>query len=117
MNVLILIKNAVPVFITALSLATATATTTDVIFSFEEDEGEYADTDLETDNAGNIYGTTVLGGEFGGGQFFNSAPHLVDGSTAALQFHRRRGWRRAVQRRHNRSTRQPVRHRSYWRFR
>src|SRR5213595_1509608 len=53
-----------------LSLARISAATTDVIFSFEEDEGEYADTDLETDMAGNIYGTTVLGGEFGGGTVF-----------------------------------------------
>ena len=60
------------------------ATTTDVIFSFEEDEGEYADTDLETDNAGNIYGTTVLGGEFGGGTVFQLSPHLTDGTTAVL---------------------------------
>jgi uncharacterized repeat protein (TIGR03803 family) len=45
-----------------------------VIFSFEEDEGEYADTDLETDSAGNIYGTTVLGGEFGGGTVFQLSP-------------------------------------------
>ena len=37
-----------------LSLARISAATTDVIFSFEEDEGEYADTDLETDSAGNI---------------------------------------------------------------
>src|SRR6266508_2024546 len=57
-----------------LSLAAATATTTDVIFSSEEDEGEYADTDLETDSAGNIYGTTVLGGEFGGGTVFQLSP-------------------------------------------
>jgi uncharacterized repeat protein (TIGR03803 family) len=57
-----------------LSLAAATATTTDVIFSFEEDEGEYADTDLETDSAGNIYGTTVLGGDFGGGTVFKLTP-------------------------------------------
>lgn len=53
-----------------LSLAAATATTTDVIFSFDEDDGEYADTDLETDSAGNIYGTTVLGGDFGSGTVF-----------------------------------------------
>ena len=52
----------------------ASATTTDVIFSFEEDEGEYADTDLETDSAGNIYGTTVLGGDFGGGTVFQLSP-------------------------------------------
>src|SRR3989475_11077529 len=57
-----------------LSLATATATTTNVIFSCEEDEGEYADTDLETDSAGNIYGTTVLGGDFGSGTVFKLSP-------------------------------------------
>jgi uncharacterized repeat protein (TIGR03803 family) len=74
MNALIRIKNAAPVFVIALSLVTATATTTDVIFSFEEEEGEYADTDLETDGAGNIYGTTVLGGEFGGGTVFQLSP-------------------------------------------
>ncbi len=57
-----------------LSMATAAATTTNVIFSFEEDEGEYADTDLETDSAGNIYGTTVLGGDFGSGTVFKLSP-------------------------------------------
>jgi len=74
MNALIRIKNAAPVFVIALSLVTARATTTDVIFSFEEEDGEYADTDLETDSAGNIYGTTVLGGEFGGGTVFQLRP-------------------------------------------
>jgi uncharacterized repeat protein (TIGR03803 family) len=57
-----------------LSLARISAATTDVIFSFEEAEGEYADTDLETDSAGNIYGTTVLGGDFGGGTVFQLRP-------------------------------------------
>jgi len=74
MNALIRIKNAAPLFLIALSLVTASATTTDVIFSFEEEEGEYADTDLETDSAGNIYGTTVLGGEFGSGTIFQLTP-------------------------------------------
>ena len=74
MNALIRIKNAAPIFVIALSLVAAGATTTDVIFSFEEEEGEYADTDLETDSAGNIYGTTVLGGEFGGGTVFQLSP-------------------------------------------
>jgi uncharacterized repeat protein (TIGR03803 family) len=74
MNPLIQLKKATPLFVIALSLATATATTTNVIFSFEEDEGEYADTDLETDSAGNIYGTTVLGGDFGGGTVFQLSP-------------------------------------------
>src|SRR5438552_17021412 len=58
----------------ALSLSAATAATTNVIFSFEEDEGEYADTVLETDSTGNIYGTTGLGGEFGGGTGFALSP-------------------------------------------
>jgi len=74
MNALIRIGNAAPVFVIALSLVAASATTTDVIFSFEQGEGEYADTDLETDNAGNIYGTTVLGGDFGGGTVFQLSP-------------------------------------------
>src|SRR4029434_5485401 len=62
------------VLVLALSLTMATAASTDVIFSFEEDEGEYADTDLETDSAGNIYGTTVLGGDFGSGTVFKLSP-------------------------------------------
>src|SRR5437879_9935383 len=57
-----------------LSVASAAAVTTDVIFSFQEDGGEYADTDLETDSAGNIYGTTVLGGDFGSGTVFQLTP-------------------------------------------
>jgi uncharacterized repeat protein (TIGR03803 family) len=57
-----------------LSVATATAATTEVIFSFDEDEGAYPDSDLETDGFGNIYGTTVLGGDFGGGTVFRLSP-------------------------------------------
>ena len=67
-------KAATLLFVLAVSLTAATATTTNVIFSCEEDEGEYADTDLETDSAGNIYGTTVLGGDFGGGTVFQLSP-------------------------------------------
>ena len=53
--------------------------TVNVIYGFAGDEdGEYADTDLETDSAGNIYGTTVLGGDFGGGTVFRLSP-TVDG--------------------------------------
>src|SRR5437773_4452467 len=74
MNALIRFKNVAPLFVIALSLVTATATTTDVIFSFEEDNGEYADTDLEVDSAGNIYGTTVLGGDHGSGTVFQLSP-------------------------------------------
>ena len=64
-----LIKAVLP-FVAVVSATTVIATTTDVIFSFEEDNGEYADTDLETDSAGNIYGTTVLGGDSGSGTVF-----------------------------------------------
>ena len=74
MNALIRFKNIAPLFVIALSLVSAAATTTDVIFSFEEDDGEYADTDLETDSAGNIYGTTVLGGDHGSGTVFQLSP-------------------------------------------
>ena len=74
MNALIRFKNVAPLFVIALSLVTATATTTNVIFSFDEDDGEYADTDLETDSAGNIYGTTVLGGDHGSGTVFQLSP-------------------------------------------
>src|SRR6266850_2069846 len=54
----------------ALSLATATAATTNVIFSFGEGEGEYADTDLETDSAGNVYGMAPTGGAYGSGTIY-----------------------------------------------
>jgi uncharacterized repeat protein (TIGR03803 family) len=84
MNALIRIKNVAPFFVIALSLVTATATTTEVILSFEEEEGEYADTDLETDSAGNIYGTTVLGGEFGGGTVFQLSPTRTGWSHTVL---------------------------------
>jgi uncharacterized repeat protein (TIGR03803 family) len=67
-------KAATYLFVVATSLTMATATTTTVIFSCEEDEGEYADSDLETDDAGNIYGTTVLGGDFGSGTVFQLSP-------------------------------------------
>jgi uncharacterized repeat protein (TIGR03803 family) len=74
MNAPKLNKAATLLFVIALSLSSAAATTTNVIFSCEEDEGEYADTDLETDNTGNIYGTTVLGGDFGSGTVFQLSP-------------------------------------------
>jgi uncharacterized repeat protein (TIGR03803 family) len=74
MNALMRIKSVAPFFVIVFSLVTASAATTDVIFSFEEDDGEYADTDLETDSIGNIYGTTVLGGDFGSGTVFQLSP-------------------------------------------
>src|SRR5260370_36764264 len=46
--------------------ASATGTTT-LIYSFSGGaDGEYLDTDLGVDNAGNLYGTTVQGGSASG---------------------------------------------------
>lgn len=57
-----------------LSIAAA-ASTTGVIYSLGGDQdGEYADTDLVVDSAGNIYGTTVIGGDFGSGTVFQLTP-------------------------------------------
>jgi uncharacterized repeat protein (TIGR03803 family) len=64
----------------AISLATlfvqsAPAATTTVIYSFAGDEdGEYTDTDLVMDAAGNIYGSSVQGGAFGSGTVWRLSP-------------------------------------------
>ncbi len=51
------------------------ASTTKVIYSFAGDEdGEYPDTELVRDDAGILYGTTVQGGDFGGGTAFQLTP-------------------------------------------
>src|ERR1051325_1258518 len=53
----------------------AWASTGRVIFSFPGDEdGEYPSTELVMDAAGNLYGTTVLGGDFGSGTVFQLTP-------------------------------------------
>ncbi|MGA2588928.1 MAG: choice-of-anchor tandem repeat GloVer-containing protein [Bryobacteraceae bacterium] len=51
------------------------ASTTQVIYSFAGDEdGEYTDTELAIDGAGNLYGTSVQGGDFSSGTVFQLAP-------------------------------------------
>src|SRR5437899_840401 len=51
------------------------ASTINVIYSFAGDQdGEYTDTDLIIDGAGNLYGTSVLGGAFGSGTVFQLTP-------------------------------------------
>ena len=63
-----------------MSVAWAASTTT-VIYSFAGNaDGEYTDTDLVMDSAGNIYGTSVQGGAHGSGTVFQvttSGVHTV----------------------------------------
>jgi uncharacterized repeat protein (TIGR03803 family) len=55
--------------------AAAQASTTQIIYSFGGGtDGEYLDTDVAIDGAGNLYGTSVLGGTFGGGTVWQLSP-------------------------------------------
>jgi uncharacterized repeat protein (TIGR03803 family) len=59
----------------ALSDRARAASTEQVIYSFAGDaDGEYTDSDLVLDSAGNIYGTTVQGGALGSGTVFQVTP-------------------------------------------
>src|SRR5262245_57360745 len=70
-----LIGSAAILWLLALSGMTLKASTTEIIYSFAgDDDGEYLDTDLAIDAAGNLYGTSVLGGEFGGGTVWQLSP-------------------------------------------
>lgn len=61
--------------VVALVGAAWAANTTQVIYSFAGgSDGEYTDTELVVDSAGNLYGTSVQGGTFGGGTVFKLAP-------------------------------------------
>src|SRR5581483_6378703 len=61
-------------FLIAVTL-TASGSTSQVIYSLAgDDDGEYPDTDLTIDSSGNLYGTSVLGGTFGGGTVFQLTP-------------------------------------------
>jgi uncharacterized repeat protein (TIGR03803 family) len=58
-----------------LLVSAASASSTKIIYSFAGgNDGEYLDTDLVMDSAGNIYGTTVQGGDFGSGTVFQLSP-------------------------------------------
>src|ERR1022692_2614504 len=58
-----------------LLLNAASASTTKVIYSFAGgNDGEYLDTDLVIDSAGNLYGSTVQGGKHGSGTVFQLSP-------------------------------------------
>ncbi len=50
---------------------------TKVLYSFGGgSDGEYTDTDLVIDNAGNLYGTSVQGGNFSSGTIFRLSPSI-----------------------------------------
>lgn len=59
----------------ALLTAAASAPTTPVIYSFGGgNDGDYPSTDLVMDSAGNLYGTTVGGGDYDSGTVFKLTP-------------------------------------------
>lgn len=59
----------------AVLAGVAWAAAPQIIYSFAGDsDGEYIDSDLVIDGAGNIYGTSVQGGAFGSGTVFQLAP-------------------------------------------
>src|SRR5580698_6372308 len=61
--------------ITVLVGAAWAKSTEQVIYSFGGgSDGEYTDTELVVDGAGNLYGTSVQGGAFGGGTVFKLSP-------------------------------------------
>src|SRR2546422_2257115 len=60
---------------TVLVHGAGAASSTKVVYSFAGDEdGEYPSTELVLDGTGNLYGTTVQGGDFGGGTVFQLTP-------------------------------------------
>ncbi|PYX31329.1 MAG: hypothetical protein DMG77_07230 [Acidobacteria bacterium] len=66
---------AVITVVAILSSISSAASTTKLVYSFAGgSDGEYTDTDLVMDQAGNIYGTSVQGGLYGGGTVFQVTP-------------------------------------------
>jgi uncharacterized repeat protein (TIGR03803 family) len=58
-----------------LAAGAGATSSTKVIYSFAGDEdGEYPSTELVRDGVGNLYGTTVQGGDFGSGTVFQLSP-------------------------------------------
>jgi uncharacterized repeat protein (TIGR03803 family) len=59
----------------ALLAAAVPASSTKLIYGFAGGkDGEYLDTDLVIDSAGNLYGSSVQGGDFGSGTVFELSP-------------------------------------------
>lgn len=63
------------VAVALLAIGARAASSTKMIYSFAGDtDGEYLDTELAMDKAGNLYGTTVQGGDFASGTVFQVTP-------------------------------------------
>jgi uncharacterized repeat protein (TIGR03803 family) len=74
-NLVHLVGGFVALVALVLCAGAVRAGTTEVIYSFTGDDGgEYCDTDVAVDAAGNLYGTSVLGGDFGGGTVWRLSP-------------------------------------------
>ena len=70
-----LIGGAAILLLIALYGSGVKASTTEVIYSLAgDDDGEYTDTDVAIDAEGNLYGASVLGGDFGGGTVWQLSP-------------------------------------------
>lgn len=66
---------AISAVLAVLASAAVAAGTPQIIYSLAgENDGEYTDTDLVVDSAGNLYGTSVQGGASGGGTVFQLSP-------------------------------------------
>ena len=58
-----------------------------IIYNFAgDDDGEYVDSDLVIDGAGNLYGTSVQGGDFGSGTVFQVTPNANGSSTHTVLY-------------------------------
>jgi uncharacterized repeat protein (TIGR03803 family) len=74
----------VAVFAAALLASAASAGTLEILNSFADEDGEYPSTDLVFDAEGNLYGSAVIGGEFGGGTVFKLSPAESGWTTTVL---------------------------------
>jgi uncharacterized repeat protein (TIGR03803 family) len=75
MERLVSLVGGIAMLLMLLGVVGARASTTEIIYSFGGDEdGEYLDTDVAIDAAGNLYGTSVLGGDVGGGTVWELSP-------------------------------------------
>ncbi len=60
--------------VAAMFASHASASNTRVVYSFGGGDGEYFDTELVMDSSGNLYGTSVAGGNFQSGNVFQLTP-------------------------------------------